>query len=64
MFEAWIYLKSYGIKSLMWGSPKQQEWGIINRKEFFNMVKANWADYANGYIDEFAPDEMEVEYEE
>ncbi len=20
MFEAWIYLKSYGIKSLMWGS--------------------------------------------
>lgn len=22
MFEAWIYLKSYGIKSLMWGSPK------------------------------------------
>lgn len=64
MFEAWIYLKSYDIKSLMWGSPKQQEWGVISRKEFLNMVKANWADYANGYIDEFALDEGEVECEE
>lgn len=64
MFEAWIYLKSYGIKSLMWGSPKQQEWGVINRKEFLNMVKSNWADYASGYTAEFAPEEREAEYEE
>ena len=59
MFEAWIYLGSYGIKSLMWGSPKQQEYGTVTRKDFLDMVKANFISYANGYIEEFAPEEME-----
>lgn len=59
MFEAWIYLGSYGIKSLMWGSPKQQEYGTVTRKDFLDMVKTNFISYANGYIEEFAPEEME-----
>ena len=59
MFEAWIYLGSYGIKSLMWGSPKQQEYGTVTRKDFLDMVKTNVIYYANGYIEEFAPEEME-----
>lgn len=59
MFEAWIYLGSYGIKSLMWGSPKQQEYGTVTRKDFLDMVKANFISYANGYVEEFAPEEME-----
>ena len=59
MFEAWIYLGSYGIKSLMWCSPKQQEYGTITRKDFLDMVKTNFISYANGYVEEFAPEEME-----
>lgn len=59
MFEAWIYLGSYGVKSLMWGSPKQQERETVTRKYFLDMVKANFISYANGYVDEFAPEEME-----
>lgn len=59
MFEAWIYLGSYGVKSLMWGSPKQQEGGTVIRKYFLDMVKANFISYANGYVEEFAPEEME-----
>lgn len=59
MFEAWIYLGSYGIKSLMWGSPKQQEYGTVTRKDFLDMIKTNFISYANGYIEEFAPEEME-----
>ena len=59
MFEAWIYLRSYGVKSLMWGSPKQQEYGTVTRKHFLDMVKTNFIYYANGYIEEFAPEEME-----
>lgn len=54
-FEAWIWMGSYGVKSLMWGSPKQQVWGIVTRKDFLDMVKAQWADYVGGYIEEFAP---------
>lgn len=59
MFEAWIYLGSYGVKSLMWGSPKQQEYGTVTRKDFLNMVKTNFIYYTNGYVEEFAPEEME-----
>lgn len=58
-FEAWIWMGSCGVKSLMYGSPKQQVWGIMTRKYFFEMVKINWIDYVGGYTKEFASEEME-----
>lgn len=58
-FETWIYLKTHGIKSFLWGEPKQQMWGTTTRKNFVDRVKERWTDYADEYIEEFAPDETE-----
>lgn len=51
-FEAWIWMEPYSHKSYMWGEPKEQDWGIVTRKDFISRVKALWDDYIGGYIDE------------
>ena len=56
-FEAWIWMGSYGIKSLMWGEPKQQVWGVVTRKDFIGRVKTLWTDYIEGYLEDVLEEE-------
>lgn len=44
-YEAWIYKNNYGIKSLMFGAPCNQQ----TMEEFINIVKANLETYEKEY---------------
>ena len=52
-FEAWIYDKTYGIKELMWGEPKNNM--RFNKpytqtfEEFKKLVSANIKNYIESY---------------
>ena len=56
-FEAWIWMGSYCMKSLMWGEPKQQVWGVVTKKDFISRVKTLWTDYIEGYIEDVLEEE-------
>ena len=52
-FEAFLYHKGYGIKDLMFGSPKQQHDGEQTFEMFLELVEANLTDYINIYREEY-----------
>ena len=47
-YEAWLYKNNYGMKSLMFGSPIQQQ----SKEEFLKIVAINVDDYIPLYCDE------------
>ena len=54
-YEAWLYHKDYGVKSLMFGSEKKQHNG---KADFCDMVEANLINqpYINNYMEEYMND--------
>lgn len=57
-YEAWLWHKDYGIKSLMFGMPKSQQ----SYEEFLDTVEAtivmDITQYANEYMDEEDTDDI------
>ena len=51
-YEAWIYRKDSGYKSLMFGMPKNQPYTNITYDGFIEIVTANLDEYIDGYIDD------------
>lgn len=44
-YEAWLCLKNYGTKSLMFGSGKE----MVTADEFLSLVETNLAEYERDY---------------
>lgn len=53
MFDAWIYYKNYGIKSYMFGWPKEQHDGTWTLEGFINLVEMNLYEDAIHYAEEY-----------
>ena len=51
-YMAYIQIDTCGIKSLMFGAPKEQQ----SKDYFIQLVEANLSDYADSYYDEFCLD--------
>jgi len=55
-YEAWIYKKDSGYKSLMFGMPKNQPYAKdeinITYDEFIKIVAGNLDEYIDDYIDD------------
>lgn len=51
-YEAWIYKKDSGYKSLVFGIPKYQPYTNITYDEFLEIVTENLDKYIDGYIDD------------
>ena len=49
-YEAWLSREEYGVKSLMFGVPKEQQ----SLDEFLEIVEANLYEYEEGYDREYA----------
>ncbi len=48
-YEAWLWHKDYGIKSLMFGCPKEQQ----DYDYFLELVEFSIPDYIEGYLEEY-----------
>ena len=48
-YEAWVYHKNYGVKSLMFGCPIEQQ----TYQFFLEMVEANADEYIEFYAEEY-----------
>lgn len=48
-YEAWLSLKNYGVKTLMFGMPKAQQ----SKDEFRDLAIANFSEYGEYYLAEY-----------
>ena len=55
-YEAWIYHRDYGVKTLMWGVPQDS----TSYDEFKDMVASSVEDNIEGYKEEYMDDEEKI----
>ena len=65
MFEAWIYHENYGVKDMMWGSPKTYtRFGETHEetlKSFKALVEANIPEHAMFYAEQYMDEDITID---